>query len=110
MLFRSPAPRKSQADLDRALVNFRKGIQMLKSLPGIEIRTVRQMNQILAPLPHHNLSMAEQAQVWKEIETNLKGMSGWPIVPADIDLSKIIATTHERLFTLKRYDWGHRSA
>lgn len=105
-----PAPRKSQADLERALVNFRKGIQMLKGIPGLEIRTIRQMNQMLAPLPHQNLSLAEQKQVWQEIERNLKGMTGWPIVPADLDLSKIIATTHERLFTLKRYDFSYLRA
>ncbi len=99
-----PAPRKSQADLDRALVNFRKAIQMLREIPGIEIQTIRQMNQKLAPLPNHHLSSGELKQVWHEIEANLKAMTGWPIVPADLDLSKIIATTHERLFTLKRYE------
>lgn len=102
-----PAPRKSEADLQITLKNFRSAIQTVKSIPGVEIRAIRDMNQLLAPLPHHNISPHEQNLVWNEIQGNLQGMSGWPIVPSDIDLSKIVQVTKERLFTLKRYDWKH---
>ncbi len=101
---RVPAPRKSQADLKKALVNFRKGSQLVRSIPGVEIRTIRQMNQTLAPLSHHNISPAEQRAVWGEIEANLRTMPNWPILPEDLDVSRIVSTTHERLFTLKRYE------
>ncbi len=102
-----PAPRKSEADLERAISNFRLAIQTVKSVPGVEIRTIRQMNQLLAPIPHHNITPHEQGAVWKQIEANLFAMSGWPIVPKDIDLSRIVSVTKDRLFTLKRYDWKH---
>lgn len=105
-----PAPRKSEADLQRALKNFRAAIQTVKSVAGVKIRAIRDMNQLLAPLPHHNITPDEQSAVRGDIQRNLLAMSGWPILPKEIDLSKIVATTHERLFTLKRYDWKNLEA
>jgi hypothetical protein len=99
-----PAPRKSQAALDRALVNFRHAARTIKSLPGIELRTIREMNELLSRAPTTTLTRAEQKQVWPTIERNLRAMAGWPILPRDIDLSAICEQTHQLLPTLERFD------
>jgi hypothetical protein len=99
-----PARRKSQANLDRALVNFRKAARMLRSLPEIELQTVRQMNARLESASTSPLTPEEQAHVWPEIEANLVGMKGWPIMPPDFDVSNLLALTHAHLNTLERFD------
>jgi hypothetical protein len=99
-----PAPRKSQEALERALTNFRRAARTIKSLPGIELKTIRQMNEILTFAPSNSLSAAETKQIWPAIERNLLSMSGWPILPRDIDLSSICGQTYRLLPTLERFD------
>lgn len=99
-----PAPRKPQQTLERALVNFRRAARTLRSLPGIELRTIRQMNAILASVPSYVLSADEQEQVWPAMESNLLAMAHWPILPCDIDLSPLCQQTRELLPTLERFD------
>jgi hypothetical protein len=101
-----PAPRKSQEALDRALANFRRAVCHIKSLPGIELKTIRQMNAILASAPSHALTEGEREQVWPTIEGNLRHMAGWPILPRGIDLSPICHQTRQLLPTLERFDFG----
>jgi hypothetical protein len=97
-------PRKSQPDLERALTNFRRAARAIKALPGIELKTIRQMNELLASAPLRSLNTAEQEQVWPAIERNLRGMAGWPILPRDIDLTSICRQTQQLLPTLERFD------
>jgi hypothetical protein len=99
-----PAPRKSQEALDRALANFRRAARTIKRLPGIDLRTIRQMNEILSQSPSTALTVAEQEQIWPDIERNLRAMVGWPILPCDIDLSSICRQTQQLLPTLERLD------
>ena len=98
-----PARRKSQPDLDRALANFRRAVQMLRSLPGIELRTIRQMNTVLESTPATALNAEEQSNVWPRIQANLETMKTWPIMPPDFDVANILALTRARLNTLQRY-------
>ena len=91
------AARKSDADLETALINFRKAARAIHELPGVEIKTIREMNSILnaqafAPAPPEAM-----AKLWPTIEARLLAMTGWPIVPEDIDLSGICAQTHQLL-------------
>lgn len=97
-----PARRKSQADLDRALQNFREATRFLRTLPDIEIRTIREMNALLAGVPATPLEPAAQEAVWPEIETRLRSMAGWPILPPGFDMSRIVAVTRDKLSTLER--------
>jgi hypothetical protein len=99
-----PAPRKSQEALERALNSFRRAARTIKSLPDIELKTIRQMNEILASAPSRALSAAEEEQVWPGIERNLLEMAGWPILPRDIDLAPICRQTQALLPTLERFD------
>ncbi len=96
------ARQKPRTDIDRALKNLRLAAAMLRSLPGIELRTVREMNAELQTAPTSSLSIQERAQVWPEIESNLTGMKGWPILPRDFDVANIVELTHARLTTLQR--------
>ena len=97
------AERKSKAELDSALRNFRRAVQLLRSLSGIELRTIAQMNDDLEPCAIAPLTDAEQEAVWPEIERNLIGMKHWPIMPLDFDSSNIVALTRSKLNTLMRF-------
>jgi hypothetical protein len=97
-----PAPRKPKAALDRALTNFRGVAKILKGLPNIELRTIRQMNALLQPLPSYPVQREEWAGLWSRIERNLRGMAHWPILPEGCDLSSILEVTSQRLPTLER--------
>ncbi|HZT41095.1 MAG TPA: hypothetical protein VFA07_02840 [Chthonomonadaceae bacterium] len=104
-----PARRKSQADLDRALVNFREAARFLRSLPGIELRTIREMNARLAAAPAVPLEPDAQEAIWPQMEADLCAMKGWPIHRPDLNLSRIIHLTHDLLPALQRLDTASTS-
>ena len=97
-----PARRKSRADLDRALINFREALRFIRALPDVDLCTIRDMNDRLLPLGSLSLTEAEQAEVWPQIEARLRGMKGWPILPPDFDVSGILRETQAQLPTLQR--------
>jgi hypothetical protein len=97
-------PRKSQRDLDIALLNFRHSMREISRLPDVELKTIREMNEILADRPTASISTAEQAAMWPTIEKQVGGMSGWVIVPQDIDLSGLVAQTHTLMPTIERFE------
>jgi len=99
-------PRRSEADFRRALRNFRQGVRMLVSHPGIEVLTVRALNARLANTPSVPLSEAEREQVWPSIESSLRSMREWPIMPPGFEARNICAMTRERLHTLERFQFS----
>ena len=106
---RSPPPeqwreprRKSDADVTRALRNLEKTVRHLVALEGIELSTIAEMNDAFASAAATGLEPAEIDEIRPVIEANLRGMRGWPILPRDIDVSRIVALTLERLPTLGR--------
>jgi hypothetical protein len=98
-----PAPLKPKADLDRALAGFRTAVRSLRSIPGISTCTIREMNERLAPRPSRQLTSDEQASVWPGIESHLKSMSGWPILPPGFDLSSVISTMRAHLDSIETF-------
>ncbi len=72
-------------------------------MPGIELKTIREMNEILLNRSSTPISSSEQAAVWPAIEQKVSGMSDWVIVPGDLDLSRILQQTHALLPTLQRF-------
>ena len=98
-----PARQKSPEDLRRALANFRRAARMLGSLPGIEIRTLSEMNVEFQSAATSSISPLEREAVWPRIERNLQGMKGWPIFPPDFSADNIAALTYTRLNTLRRF-------
>jgi hypothetical protein len=98
----TPARRKSPAALDRALANFREAIRAVRAIPGLEMRTIREMNALLSTAAVTPLAPDEQEAAWPEMEAALTGMKGWPILPPDFDVRRILATTRSQLSTLQR--------
>jgi hypothetical protein len=94
--------RKSDSDLVIALENLRGTVRALKSMPGIEIRTIREMNALFAGAAEEPLTAEEQAEVAPEIERSLATMAGWPILPPGLDTSCFRTLVRERLTTLRR--------
>ena len=70
----------------------------------MELKTIREMNEILGDQPTVSISTEEQASVWPVIEKQVGGMSGWVIVPHDLNLRGIIGQTQALLPTLKRFE------
>ena len=100
------SPRKSDADLERALLNFRLSARAIRNLPGIELKTIREMNEILETLATRTISFEGAAVVWPLIQRRLMGMANWPIVPADIDLRGICSQTQALLPTLEYFKFA----
>ncbi len=98
-----PARQKSPEDFSRAMGNFRRAARLLGSMPGIELRTVREMNDRLQKARTSQLSVDERAEVWPQIKRNLQGMSGWPILPRDFSVGNILDLTRSQLHTLRRF-------
>jgi hypothetical protein len=94
------AARKSDTDLETALINFRKAARAFRELPGVEIKTIREMNAILDAQGFMPAAPDQLQALWPSIEARLLGMAGWPIVPEDIDLSRICEQTQQLLPTI----------
>jgi hypothetical protein len=62
------------------------------------------MNQKLRHASYSALSAKELESVWGEMESNLRAMPYWPILPSNYDTSRLVAVLRERAFTLKRFD------
>ena len=101
-----PAARKSQADLETALRNFRLAVRALREMKGIQIVPIRRMNEILDTCQFIPTTEADAEHVWPEIELSLRGMAGWPIVPEDINLDGICAQTRSLMATVSKLDGG----
>jgi hypothetical protein len=94
--------RKSQVDVDRVLTDFRRVIRTLRSIPAVELCTIREMNARLERMRFAPLSPAESASVWPVIERKLDSMAGWPILPHHMDLSSVVAMTKRLMPTLEQ--------
>lgn len=94
------AERKPQAELDRAMENFRKVLRKIKALPGIEFKTIREMNEILADKPTTPLSPTDQDAVWSGIERRMNGMAKWPVLPQNYNVASHIAVMRSRMTNL----------
>lgn len=76
---------------------------MLRSIPQIEVRSIREMNTYCRLDRTSGLTLKEQEEVWPQIEQNLKGMKNWPILPADFNVANISYLTRSHLSSLQRY-------
>lgn len=94
--------RKSDSDLERALGNLRTTVQVLRDMPGIEMRTIRQMNALAAGGETRALTHDEIELVRPAIQANVRAMAGWVILPPDTNVEPIWRQTDERLNTLER--------
>ncbi len=99
---RRPVERKNSEDLKSALHNFRRIVREIKAVPGIRLRTIREMNEMLSSVPSSPISLSEQEEVWPAIEAKLKGMADWPILPKQFDVSSICEVARRRLHRIER--------
>jgi hypothetical protein len=94
--------RKNDTDLAIALGNLRRTVRTLAALPGIRIRTIREMNGLFASAREERLAPQELRQIEPVILGNLEAMGRWPILPDGLDLSGVRDLTRSRLDTLRR--------
>lgn len=92
-----PAPRKSAAEYSTALRNLGRSLAMVRALPGVRFRTIREMNSLLQERTFAPLSPDRRASVWPAIERNILGMAEWPILPEGFDAAPLARLTWERL-------------
>jgi hypothetical protein len=96
------ARRKSDAELHAALHNLERTVQFVTHVPNVELRTIRQMNEVYVKTADKPLDTTELEAVWPQIERNLASMAEWPILPAGFDVTPIQSMTRSRLNTLRR--------
>jgi hypothetical protein len=96
------APRKSDADYATALHNLRLTVRALMSLPGIEIRTIREMNALFDDASLEPLTSAEQALIAPEIDRIVATVADWGIHRPDFDTTNLRSLTRSQLSTLAR--------
>lgn len=94
--------RKSDSDLAVALRNLRKTIQTLRELDRIEIRTIREMNELCAEGTEEELTDTERTEAAQEIEDRFSEMANWPVHYPDLNIGRIQSLTTEKLHTLSR--------
>ncbi len=94
--------RKSADELATALESLRLAALSVRDLPGVELRTIREMNELAAAGEQKPLTDAEITAIWPEIERNVRSMANWVILPRDIHLDGIVQLTYDRLHTLRR--------
>ena len=101
---RRPVERKNPEDLRIALDNFRRIVRVIKAVPGIRLRTIREMNEMLSPVCSSPISLSEQEEVWPALEAKLQGMTDWPILPKQFDVSSICEVARGRLHRIERLE------
>ena len=97
-----PPQRKSEAELQIALSNLRQTLLTLRDIPGVEIRTIREMNSILGDADEIELDKSEIEEARRMTNSNLAAIVGWPILPVDIDTDGIRQLTKERMSRAKK--------
>jgi hypothetical protein len=94
--------RKSDADVQRALANLRKTVRRIVEAPGVQVRTIRQMNGMLLNASPIKLTEPELQQVAPIIDANIGRLATWVIHRPDLDVSRLRRIAADRLPTLLR--------
>ena len=100
-----PPRRKPSDEAAAALRHFRDTLRAVRSLgesSGIRVRTIAEMNALFVEARAEVLSTQELEQAGSEIDQSLARMPLWPILPPQIDTSRIRELTRQRLDTLRR--------
>lgn len=93
--------RKSDAGVAAALAGLRQSARAVADIPGITVRTIREVNELAAKGTSAPLSPPEIDEVAPAIDQRLAAM-GWVILSPDFDTAGIRRHTAERLSTLER--------
>lgn len=94
--------RKTEHELQTALGSLVSVVRAILAEPGIELATIRQMNARFAEAREEPLSATELESVQDAIESNIRDMAHWIILPRDVSVDDIWLQTSARLATLRR--------
>jgi hypothetical protein len=97
-----PARLRTDSEYRSALRNLGTSIHELNSLPGIQIKTISDMNDLARnaaeiPLDEHEIEVTKEL-----IRYKLEAMKSWPIHKNDLNVSRLIDLTIERIHTLRK--------
>lgn len=96
-------PRPKGADgAGAAIRGLREAVRRVRAAEGLELRTIREMNELYATADALSLSGDEMSAARRVAEANLRAMCGWVVLPEGFDGGNIPALTLERLPTLRR--------
>lgn len=96
-----PPRRKTDADLQATLEGLLMSARAVCEIPGVVLRTIREVNALAESAAEEPLSLDEIAEIAPVIDRRLAGMS-WVILAPDFDTAGIRRLTAERLDTLRR--------
>lgn len=97
-----PPTRISDAELAIALENVRATAAALRRLPGVEIKTIAEMNALYDRRAARPVRVDERETMWERIRADVAGMREWPILPQDFSTAQIEAQTRAQLHTIER--------
>jgi len=84
------------------LEHLGQSIDAILSLPGIQPRTIREMNELFAGAREEELTPAEVAQASAQLAQNIDSMAQWVILPPDLDLRNVRTVAEAKVGTLRR--------
>lgn len=93
--------RKTDAELDQAIRSFRLTVRSIADLPGVELRTIREMNGLLSGWRETPVSSEDMEPLLPEMERNVRGMAGWVILPEGMSMDHVWAMTRVRLESVR---------
>ena len=93
---------KSRADVELVLKHLGESIDAILSLPGIQHRTIGEMNELFTGAREEELTPEEAAQASAQLAQNIDSMAHWVILPPDLDLRNVRAVAEAKVATLRR--------
>ncbi len=103
--WRRPA-RKPDAEVALALQNLERAIERLTGVPGLDIKTIGDMNRIMAAARESKLSRAERREAEGLLDANIAAMANWVILPPGLDVSRVREVARQKSATLRRLVLG----
>jgi len=93
---------KSQVDVNLVLKHLGESIDVVLGLPGIQPRTIGEMNDLFANARAEELTSEEAVQASTQLAQNIDSMAQWVILPPDLDLTNVRAVAEGKVGSLRR--------
>ncbi len=94
--------RKTDRDVDLVLEHLGQSIDAILALPGIQPRTIGEMNRMFSNARQEVLDETEIARAESLLAKNIEDMARWVILPPETDMANVRRVSGEKIGTLRR--------
>ena len=88
--------------LGHALEGMRAAVRAVRDTQGLELRTIREMNELFVAARADRLTDGETEIAAAALDANLVAMAEWVILPPHMATARIRAVAQEQIGTLRR--------